>query len=117
MHDNRDDYEPIIATKPSREPQGEDAQPLWRLMLALGVGLAVVVLLAWWWMGRSSSDDASTTAQPESLAHVVRPDIHVEQEPAPPARDSETNGDIAQAPALPPPAGRTCGSCRASSGT
>jgi hypothetical protein len=66
-------------------------------VLALGVGLAVVVLLAWWWMGRSSSEVASTTAQPESSAPEVRP---VEQAPAPPALDTETNGDIAQAPAL-----------------
>ncbi|MET0987097.1 MAG: hypothetical protein ABW034_17010 [Steroidobacteraceae bacterium] len=104
MHDNRDDYEPIIATRPSREPLREDAQPLWRLVLALGVGLAVVVLLAWWWMGRSSSDSASTSAQSETSAPAARPDIPVEQVPAPPARDSATNADIAQAPAPPEPA-------------
>lgn len=104
MHDNRDDYEPIIATRPSREPLREEAQPLWRWMLALGAGLAVVVLLAWWWMGRSSSDSAPTTAQPESSAPEVRPDITVEQAPLPLAHDVETNVDIAQAPALPAPA-------------
>ena len=36
MHDNRDDHEPIIATRRSREPLREDKQPLRRLILALG---------------------------------------------------------------------------------
>jgi len=101
MQDKRDDYEPIIATRRSREPLREDTQPLWRVVLALGGGLAVAVLLAWWLMGRSSNDGASTTAQSESSAPEIRPDIHVEQALAPPARDSETDADIAQAPALP----------------
>jgi hypothetical protein len=97
MHDKRDDYEPIIATRRSRERLREDTQPLWRVVLALGGGLAVAVLLAWWLMGRSSSDGTSTTAQSESSG----PEIRVEEAPAPPARDSETDADIAQAPALP----------------
>jgi hypothetical protein len=101
MHDKRDDYEPIIATRRSREPLREDTQPLWLLVLALGGGLALAVLLAWWWMGKSSNDGASTTAPSESSAPEVLPDIHVEQAPAPPARDSETDADIAQATASP----------------
>jgi hypothetical protein len=99
MHDKRDDYEPIIATRRSREPLREDTQPLWRVVLALCGGLAVAVLLAWWWMGRSSSNDASTIEQSESSAPEIRPEIHVEQELAPPARDAETDADIAQPPA------------------
>lgn len=97
MHDNRDDYEPIIADRRSREPLREDTQPLWRLVLALGAGVAVVVLLVWWLMDRSSSDGAWTTAPLETSAPV----IHVEEAPAAPARDLETDTDIAQAP---PPA-------------
>lgn len=101
MHDKRDDYEPIIATRRPREPLREDTQPLWRLVLALGGGLAVAGLLTWWLMGRSSSDGASTNAQSESSAPEIGPEIHVEQPVAPPARDSETDADIAQAPAPP----------------
>ena len=105
MHDNRDDHEPIIATRRSGEPLREDKQPLWRLILSLGGGLAVAVLIAWWWMSKSSSDVASTTAQSESSApeirREVRPYHHIEQAPAPPAHDSETNADIGQAPVLP----------------
>jgi len=98
MHDNRDDHEPIIATRRSREPLREDKQPLWRLMLALGGGLAVAVLIAWWLVSRSSSDDASTTSRSESPT----PEIRAEPAPTPPpARDSETNADIGQAPRLP----------------
>jgi hypothetical protein len=97
MQDNRDDYEPIIATRPNRRPLREQTQPLWRLVLALGGGLAVVVLLAWWYMGKSSNDGASAPVQPESPP----PEIRVEQPFAPPARDSEVSADVIQAPAPP----------------
>src|SRR5688500_18717535 len=101
MHDNRDDYGPIIADRRSREPLREDAQPLWRLVLALSGGVAVVVLLAWWIMGRPSSDGTSTTEQSESSAPEVLPEEHIEQAPTPPTRDLETKDESAEAPALP----------------
>jgi hypothetical protein len=104
MHDKRDDYEPIIATRRSREPLREDAQPLWRVVLAVCGGLALAILLAWWVMGRSSGDGAGTTVQSEGSAPEIRPEIQVEQELAPPARDSETSAENPQAPAPPPPA-------------
>ena len=108
MHDKRDDYEPIIATRRSREPLHEDTQPLWRVVLAVVGVLGLAVLLAWWFMGRSPNDDGSTTAQSESSAAEVRPDIRpeieVEQEIVPPARDAESGAQIVQVPALPPPA-------------
>jgi hypothetical protein len=95
MQDNRDDYEPIIATRPSREPAREDTQPLWRLVLVLSGGLAVVILGAWWWMSRSPSDVASIPVQTEEAA----PEVRVEQEPAPPATDAEAPpAEVAQAP-------------------
>ena len=97
MHDNRDDHEPIIATRRSREPLREDKQPLWRLILALGGGLAVAVLIVWWLIGRLPGDGASTTALTESSAPEIRQEAHIEQAPLPPARDSETNADIGQA--------------------
>lgn len=101
MHDNRNDYEPIIAARRSREPLREATQSLWRPVLAVGGGLAVIALLAWWLMGRSSSDGASTTAQSESSAPEVRPAIRVEQAAAPPASDADTNADIGQTPTPP----------------
>jgi hypothetical protein len=99
MHEKRDDFEPIIADRRSRDPLHEEEQPLWRLVLALAGGLAVAVLLAWW-LGRSSSDGTST-AQSENSVPEVLPEEHVEQEPTPPARDSEKDAGIAQEPALP----------------
>ncbi len=105
MQNNRDEYEPIIATRRSREPPREDTQPLWRLVLALAGGLAIVGLVVWWLMGRSSSDGASTTVQTEESATVVHPEVypetHVEQPTAPPATDSESNADFAPTPAPP----------------
>ncbi len=104
MHDQRDDYEPIIATRRSREPQREDTQPLWRIVLALIGGVAVVVLLAWWWMGRSSTDVASSSAESEGAAPEMPPEIHVEQEVLPQARDADAHPNIPQAPAPQTPA-------------
>ena len=108
MHDKRDYDEPIIATRRSRVPEREDAQARWPVVLALGGGLAVAVLLAWWFMGRSASDDASTTVQSESSAPESRPEIpaeiHVEQAPAPPARDADAAAAIPQEPTPPAPA-------------
>lgn len=98
----QDDHDPIIATRRSREPQREDRQPLWRLMLALGVGVAFVVLSAWWWMSNPSSDGASTTAQSTNATPESLPEEHVEQATSPPARDLETTADSEQAPTLPP---------------
>src|ERR1044072_5709382 len=98
MHDNRDDHEPIIATRRSRASLREDKQPLWRLMLALGGGLGVAVLIAWWGGSSSPNDGVSTTAQSDSPAPEIRPEEHIEQASAP-ARASETNPDIA--PTLP----------------
>lgn len=104
MHDKRDDYEPIIATRRSREPLREDTQPLWRVVLAVGGGLALAILLVWWWMGRSSTDGASTTEQSDRSAAEIGPEIQVEQELAPPARDSKADAEVAQTLAPPPPA-------------
>lgn len=100
MHD---DHDPIIATRRSREPPQEDKQSLWQLMLALGVGVAVVVLGAWWWMNRPSSDGASPPVQSTSSAAQNFPEEHIEQTTVPPARDLESNADSGQAPALPAP--------------
>lgn len=90
MPDKRDDYEPIIATRPSRERLREEPQPLWRLVLALGGGLIVVVLLAWWLLGRLSNGGTANTAQTEVSAPEVTTEA-VEQAPAPLARDSEAS--------------------------
>lgn len=99
MQDRRDDYEPIIATRPSRRPPADEGQPLWRVVLALLGGLAVVVLIAWWWLGRSSSESAST-AQQEGAATATAPEMdaetHVEQPIAPPARDAGAGAEVAQ---------------------
>ena len=101
MHNNRDDYEPIIADRRPRAPLREETQPLWRLVLALGAGLVVVILLAWWFMGRSS-DSTTTSAQSDSALESF-PEERVEQAPAPPARDSAANTGTPQstAPSIP----------------
>ena len=103
MHDPRDDYEPIIATRPSREPPRRETQPLWLVVLALLGGVVVVVLLAWWWMGRSAPDDASLSAPSESAASETYPEIQVEQEVLPSARDAERTAEVPQVPAPPNP--------------
>ncbi len=104
MHDPRDDYEPIIATRPSREPPRQETQPLWLVVLALLGGLAVVVLLAWWWMGRAAPDDASMGAQSESAASETFPETQVEQEVLPSARDADQSAERPQEHAPPTPA-------------
>src|SRR5690606_26447566 len=103
MHDPRDDYEPIIATRPSRVPPRQDTQPLWRVVLALPGGVAIVALLAWWWMSRSSTESDSTSAQSEGAAQEVLPETHIEQEVVPPARDVEPSTDVPPEPASPVP--------------
>ena len=102
MQDNRDDYEPIIATRPNRRTAREDARPLWPLVLALAGGVAAV-LLAWWYVEKSSTEGgarerASAAATNESFP----PEIRVDQSPTPPAIDPEVNGE--SAPASAPPA-------------
>jgi hypothetical protein len=100
MQDDRDEYEPIIATRPSRRPERVDTPPLWRLVLVLMGGVVVVALLGWWFIGKSSNDSASNegaaaTAQTESS----QPEIHVEQQWEPPATDSPASPEVTQAPA------------------
>lgn len=102
MHDPRDDYEPIIATRPSRVPPPQEAQPLWRVVLALVGVLAVVAVFAWWWMNRPSTDSDGANAQSQGAASEALPESHVEQEVIPPARDPEPSAP--RAPATPPAA-------------
>jgi hypothetical protein len=104
--DNRDDYDPIIATRRSREPPREDTRSRWPLVLALAGALAVAALLGWWWMGRSLSHGASPSAQSEGSASELR----AKQTPAPLARDSEPSADVANAPASPARAAETAAS-------
>jgi len=107
MQDKRDDYEPIIAPRRSREAPRDDAPPLWRVVLALLVGLVAVAALAWWWMGRSSHDDSSSAQSEGAAAEVdqeILPETHVEEEVVPPARDADTRVEAPQQSAPPPPA-------------
>ena len=104
MPDQRDDYEPIIATRPRRSgPQREDAKPLWPLMLGLGGALIAAIVIGLWFVSRPSNEGPSTTAQPESAVPETLPEIQVEQPPALPARDAKAVADaqIPQAPAQP----------------
>lgn len=102
MPDNRDNYEPIIATRPSRERLREEPQPLWRLVVALGAGLVVVVLLAWWLMGRLSDGSTAQTEETEVAAPEVATSEVVEQAPAPPARDAEPSAPSVEQASTPP---------------
>jgi len=97
MQDDRDDLEPIIATRPHRRPVREESQPLWPLVLAVSVCFAVVLSLAWWFFWRPSGRSEPTPAQVESPL----PEEHVEPEPIAPTTDSDTNAEVAQAPAPP----------------
>lgn len=101
MQDDRDEYEPIIATRPHRQHLREESQPLWPLVLALSGGLAIVLLGAWWLFGRPAdrSDPAPTRAE------SPLPETHVEQEELPPAVDLDEDADVAQAPAPAPSPG------------
>jgi hypothetical protein len=102
-HDHNGD-EPIIAERRWREPPRDDAQPLWRLVLALGAGLAVAALIAWWWMNKASDGGASKTEPAEVLSPEVRPDAfpeeRIEDAPLPPARDLKSDA-AAQTPVPP----------------
>lgn len=100
MQDPRDDYEPIIATRRSREPLRDETRPLWQVLLALSAGLAIAVSLAWWWMQRSANDVVPAPAQSEDPL----PEVHVEQEIAPPARDLEPDTEMAPVPQVLVPA-------------
>jgi hypothetical protein len=103
MQDNRDPYEPIIATRPSRKPDRDDTKPLWPLVLGLAAGVVVVVLAASWFMRRSSNDAASTTAQENGFATEesieIRqddlPEVRLDPAPAsaPPPNDAGENSD------------------------
>lgn len=84
MHDNRDDHEPIIATRRSREPLREDNRPIWRLMPALVGVLAVAGLIAWWLIDRSPGGGASTTERTKNSAAEIRQKEFMEQAPLPP---------------------------------
>lgn len=99
--DQRDEYEPIIAPKRRREPPRDDTQPLWRTVLALCAGLAVVAFLAWWFMGRSSNDASLTRTQ--GAASEFGPEIEVEQEVVPQARDEEPRAEATPRTEAPAP--------------
>lgn len=107
MHDKRDNYEPIIATRRSREPLREESQPLWKVVLAIVGALIVIGMLAWWWMSRSSSGGTATDEQAQTAAPANQPDmgpaIQVEQPIAPPARDAEPETATVPAPIPTPP--------------
>lgn len=110
MQDKRDDYEPIIATRPSRQPLRDEPQPIWHIALALAGVVVLVAVLAWWWMSRTPTDSASTDAGSGGpTSEIGGPTEEVVQSVAPPARDPEPRGEIpqpsvAQSPTLPPPA-------------
>ena len=114
MNPNRNDYEPIIAERRSREPVREEAQPLWRVVIALVAGLVVVAALAWWWMQRSGSDGTSATAPTDEAAPEVFPEEQVAQETLPSARGLETEPETAQASEPPAPVAESAASAEQS---
>lgn len=100
MPDPRDDYEPIIATRPRRlGPQRDEAKPLWPLVLALGAALILAIAAGLWFMNRPSNQSPAT-AQTEKVEPQTLPEIRVEQPVAPPARDAEP---VAAEPPVQPP--------------
>jgi hypothetical protein len=89
MQNKRDDFEPIIATRPSRRPLREEPQPIWHIALAL-VGVVVLVgALAWWWMSRTPTESVSTNAGPGASTEIPAATEEVVQQVAPPARDPQ----------------------------
>jgi len=104
MQDDRNDDEPIIATRRARDQPRDEAQPLWCLVLALSAGLAVVALLAWWLLGRPSRDDAPAAQSHSSMPtpQEAGPEEHIEQPPVLPAHDFDSNAHE-PAPASPAP--------------
>lgn len=127
MHDHRDDYEPIIATRRTLRPEPENRRSLWPALLALTAGLAVVAFLAWWFLGRPSPDEATALQSP---APETFPEIQIEEDPAlpardpepaaavakdsaPPARDSSIGTDVAEVPVSPSAADESAGAAQA----
>lgn len=104
MQDNRDDYEPIIATRPrkSDESRRDDAKPLWPMVLALTGALVAALVIAWWFMGRSVNEGASAKPQSEGPSSEFGPEIQVEDEPPPPARDVEPAPEVQPGPTSTP---------------
>ena len=102
MQDKRDDFEPIIASRPSRQPLREEPQPIWHIALAL-VGVVVLLgLLAWWWMSRTPTEGVASNAGSQST-EIPPATEEVVQQVAPPARDPEPSQEVAQPPAAPSP--------------
>jgi hypothetical protein len=102
MQDKRDDYEPIIATRRSRQTVREEAQPIWQIALALLGVLVLVAILAWWWMSRTPTDGVSGNTESEGSTAIPAATEEVVQQVAPPARDPEPR-EVAQPPAVPAP--------------
>lgn len=101
MQNKRDDFEPIIATRPSRQPLREEPQPIWHIALALVGVVVLVVALAWWWMSRTPTEGVA--ANPESAStEIPATTEEVVQQVAPPAREAERR-EAEPAPAAPSP--------------
>jgi hypothetical protein len=104
MQDDHDDYEPIIADRRPRRLQDDDyGQPLWRTVLALAAGVAIIIAIAWWYFERSSSSDVAATPQrsaPEFPVESLEED-RIAQVPEP-VRDVEPEREVEQSPVPPP---------------